>query len=420
EEYILFVWVSTLLGEEFRQLLTQESPSIYKKLTTYLSAFWNKLDVLAILLFYVGFTLRFLPSGECFCAARIALSVDLTLWFIRSLDIFAAIRRLGPKLVMIGEMVNDLKSFMLMLTVFILGFGVCFHSLIYGTKVLSWHIPRDIINLAYWQMFGELNSLELFEKNYHANGYALFILLVVYMTIVSVLLVNLLIAMLSYIFDRLHTNTDQIWKFQRYELICEYLSRPSLPPPLILLSLVWRLVLYTLLRCCRSHHLQEIYDQQTRQNTYKLKYNENCASVIEKAEDTYADDYFNHSKLSEQLSGEHEIDEEPINSPQEVVLKKIQILESQVRVIHEQVKATRDEQNQMLNYLDCIMEAIKTIGGTYIRMPKQRHLGADDSTPVSNPSSLQLHTTTATFDSTISSQPPLLFQLYSKSVYETF
>ncbi|CAF2112637.1 unnamed protein product [Rotaria magnacalcarata] len=420
EEYILFVWVSTLLGEEFRQLLTQESPSIYKKLTTYLSAFWNKLDVLAILLFYVGFTLRFLPSGECFCAARIALSVDLTLWFIRSLDIFAAIRRLGPKLVMIGEMVNDLKSFMLMLTVFILGFGVCFHSLIYGTKVLSWHIPRDIINLAYWQMFGELNSLELFEKNYHANGYALFVLLVVYMTIVSVLLVNLLIAMLSYIFDRLHTNTDQIWKFQRYELICEYLSRPSLPPPLILLSLVWRLVLYTLLRCCRSHHLQEIYDQQTRQNTYKLKYNENCASVIEKAEDTYADDYFNHSKLSEQLSGEHEIDEEPINSPQEVVLKKIQILESQVRVIHEQVKATRDEQNQMLNYLDCIMGAIKTIGGAYIRMPKQRHLGADDSTPVSNPSSLQLHTTTATFDSTISSQPPLLFQLYSKSVYETF
>ncbi|CAF4165019.1 unnamed protein product, partial [Rotaria magnacalcarata] len=90
------------------------------------------------------------------------------------------------------------------------------------------------------------------------------------------------------------------------------------------------------------------------------------------------------------------------------------------RVIHEQVKATRDEQNQMLNYLDCIMGAIKTIGGTYIRMPKQRHLGADDSTPVSNPSSLQLHTTTATFDSTISSQPPLLFQLYSKSVYETF
>ncbi|CAM4879980.1 unnamed protein product [Rotaria socialis] len=379
KEYILFVWVSTLLGEELRQLLTQESPSIYKKLTTYFSPFWNKLDVLAILLFYVGCVLRFLPSGEGFCAARIALSVDLTLWFIRSLDIFAAIRRLGPKLVMIGEMVNDLKSFMLILSIFIFGFGVCFHSLIYGTKIFSWHIPRDIINLAYWQMFGELNSLELFEKNYQANGYTLFILLVVYMTIVSVLLVNLLIAMLSYIFDRLHTNTDQIWKFQRYELICEYLSRPSLPPPLILLSHVWRLVLYTLLRCCRLHSLQEIYDQHTKRTTYKLKYNEQSASVIEKAEDAYADDYFNHSKLSEQLNEEREIDEEPINSPQEVVLKKIQILESQVQVIRDQVKATRDEQNQILNYLDCIMEGIKNMSGVDVRMPKRRHVEADDS-----------------------------------------
>ncbi|CAF4887557.1 unnamed protein product, partial [Rotaria magnacalcarata] len=71
----------------------------------YLSPFWNKLDILAILLFYVGCVLRFLPSAECFCAARIVLSFDLTLWFIRSLEIFAAIRRLGPKLLMIGEMV---------------------------------------------------------------------------------------------------------------------------------------------------------------------------------------------------------------------------------------------------------------------------------------------------------------------------
>ncbi len=58
----------------------------------------------------MGFTLRFVPTSDCFCAARIILSVDLTLWFMRSLDIFAAVKRLGPKLVMIGEMVNNLLS----------------------------------------------------------------------------------------------------------------------------------------------------------------------------------------------------------------------------------------------------------------------------------------------------------------------
>jgi len=61
---------------------------------------------LAILLFFIAFTLRFLPSSECYCAARIIFSVDLFIWYMRSLDIFAAVKRLGPKLVMIGEMVK--------------------------------------------------------------------------------------------------------------------------------------------------------------------------------------------------------------------------------------------------------------------------------------------------------------------------
>lgn len=73
----------------------------------YFKSFWNQLDVLAIILFFVGFTLRFFPTSECFCAARIVLSFDLAIWFIRSLDMFTAVKRLGPKLVMIGEMVKN-------------------------------------------------------------------------------------------------------------------------------------------------------------------------------------------------------------------------------------------------------------------------------------------------------------------------
>lgn len=65
------------------------------------------MDVLAILLFLISFKLRVLPLPEYFCAARILLSIDLAIWFIRSLNMFAAIKQLGPKLVMIGEMVNN-------------------------------------------------------------------------------------------------------------------------------------------------------------------------------------------------------------------------------------------------------------------------------------------------------------------------
>jgi hypothetical protein len=34
------------------------------------------------------------------------LAVDLSIWYIRTLEVFSAVKRLGPKLVMIGEMVK--------------------------------------------------------------------------------------------------------------------------------------------------------------------------------------------------------------------------------------------------------------------------------------------------------------------------
>ena len=40
----------------------------------------------------------------------------------------------------------------------------------------------------------------------------------------------------SYTFQQVQEHTDQIWKFQRHDLIEEYQGRPPAPPPFILLS----------------------------------------------------------------------------------------------------------------------------------------------------------------------------------------
>jgi len=86
--------------------MSMELKTIHGKFLGYLSIFWNKLDLLAVVLFFVGLILRYYPSSDCFCGARIILAIDLSIWYIRTLDMFSAIKRLGPKLVMIGEMVN--------------------------------------------------------------------------------------------------------------------------------------------------------------------------------------------------------------------------------------------------------------------------------------------------------------------------
>ncbi|UJR33550.1 hypothetical protein I4U23_020992 [Adineta vaga] len=372
-EIVLAIWVFTLLCEEIRQLFSTEAQSKRNAITAYFKIFWNKLDVLAIVLFFIGFTLRFLPVSECFCAARIVLSVDLTIWFMRSLDIFAAVKRLGPKLVMIGEMVHDLKFFMLMLIVFILAFGVSSYSLIYGVQKFSWHLPRDIVNLAYWQIFGELNALETFEHNYKPNGYAAFILLVAYMAVVSILLVNLLIAMFSNTFDRLQTDTDRIWKFQRYSLICEYLSRPSLPPPFIFISHLWRFILYISARCIRSQCIQDKYQQHSSRTKYKTVLNEKFTSIIEVAEDALGDEvFYNHLKEGRKLVDETDLDEERVNSPQENMLGKIRTLENRMQ-------AMSNQQAHMFEYLECLMDGLKTMGGDRIRIPEGRRFDIDEA-----------------------------------------
>jgi hypothetical protein len=104
------------------------------------------------------------------------------------------------------------------------------------------------------------------------------------MAMVSILLVNLLIAMFRYekniiakkqlivfisnTFDRLQNDTDRIWKFQRYSLVCEYLSRPSLPPPFIIFSHAWRLALWLSAKCIGSPCVQRSYARHIRGTKY--------------------------------------------------------------------------------------------------------------------------------------------------------
>ena len=58
----------------------------------------------------------------------------------------------------------------------------------------------------------------------------------IYVVIGNVLLINLLIAMFSSTYEQVQENADQIWKFNRYKLVYEFVNVPILPPPLSLLS----------------------------------------------------------------------------------------------------------------------------------------------------------------------------------------
>lgn len=43
-------------------------------------------------------------------------------------------------------------------------------------------------------------------------------------------------------YESIHENSDAVWKTQHYHLVRDYYSRPCLPPPLILFSLLYMLI----------------------------------------------------------------------------------------------------------------------------------------------------------------------------------
>lgn len=54
------------------------------------------------------------------------------------------------------------------------------------------------------------------------------------MLFVNILLLNLLIAMFSFTFESVQTQTDLVWRYERYSLVYDYFDRPPLFPPLII------------------------------------------------------------------------------------------------------------------------------------------------------------------------------------------
>jgi hypothetical protein len=88
-----------------------EASTVRLKFHSYVTDTWNILDMIALITFMVGITLRVLPidmctNQSCFVAARVIYGVNLMTFFFRVLHMFSVHKQLGPKLVMIGQMVS--------------------------------------------------------------------------------------------------------------------------------------------------------------------------------------------------------------------------------------------------------------------------------------------------------------------------
>ena len=103
---------------------------------------------------------------------------------------------------------DDLKDFLIIIGTFVVAFGIALQSILYQDVILTSNILIEILNIAYWPIYGEINVLDIINEDKcsaknsneltctdsmtHLSSY---ILLMIYMVMANVLLLSLLIAM---------------------------------------------------------------------------------------------------------------------------------------------------------------------------------------------------------------------------------
>uniref|UniRef100_A0A668AB39 Transient receptor potential cation channel, subfamily M, member 1a n=1 Tax=Myripristis murdjan TaxID=586833 RepID=A0A668AB39_9TELE len=235
--------------------------------------YWNITDLVAISVFLVGLLLR-LQNEPYMGYGRVIYCVDIIFWYIRVLDIFGVNKYLGPYVMMIGKMMIDMLYFVVIMLVVLMSFGVARQAILHPDEEPTWRLARNIFYMPYWMIYGEVFADSIDRKTrihtpcgdnmYDEDGKKLPpcipgawltpAIMACYLLVANILLVNLLIAVFNNTFFEVKSISNQVWKFQRYQLIMTFHDRPILPPPLIIFSHIY-IVLKHL--CCRCKRKQE-------------------------------------------------------------------------------------------------------------------------------------------------------------------
>ncbi|XP_036399070.1 transient receptor potential cation channel subfamily M member 7-like [Megalops cyprinoides] len=245
QEWGVILYIFTSAIEKIREMFMSEAGKIGQKIKVWFSDYFNISDTLAIVMFFVGFGLRY-GKEDVFVAGRIVYCLNIIFWYVRLLDILAVNQQAGPYVMMISKMVANMFYIVVIMIVVLLSYGVPRQAILYPNEEPSWKLAKDVVFQPYWMMYGEVYAYEIdvcannTEEHLHdlcrPGVWLTPLLQAVYLFVQYILMVNLLIAFFNNVYIQVKSMSNLVWKYQRYHFIMAYHDKPVLPPPLILLS----------------------------------------------------------------------------------------------------------------------------------------------------------------------------------------
>uniref|UniRef100_A0A1A8BDJ5 Transient receptor potential cation channel, subfamily M, member 3 n=1 Tax=Nothobranchius kadleci TaxID=1051664 RepID=A0A1A8BDJ5_NOTKA len=232
---------------------------------------------------------------------RVIYCVNIIYWYIRLLDIFGVNKYLGPYVMMIGKMMIDMMYFVIIMLVVLMSFGVARQAILNPNEDPSWMLARNIFFMPYWMIYGEVfadqidppcgqnitteDGVVVALPPCKTGAWIVPAIMACYLLVANILLVNLLIAVFNNTFFEVKSISNQVWKFQRYQLIMTFHERPVLPPPLIIFSHITMVLKHL---CCRWRK----HDDDERDYGLKLFITEDELKKVHDFEEQCIEEYF--------------------------------------------------------------------------------------------------------------------------------
>ncbi|XP_009998099.1 PREDICTED: transient receptor potential cation channel subfamily M member 6 [Chaetura pelagica] len=245
QEWLVIIYIFSTAIEKVREVFISEPGKFRQKVKVWIYEYWNFTDTIAIILFMIGFGLRW-SGPPVQTAGRLLYCLDIIFWYARLLDLFAVNQHAGPYLTMIGKMTANMFYIVVMMAIVLLSFGVSRKAILSPEEPPSWTLARDIVFQPYWMMFGEVyaGEIDVCETNEDCppGSFLTPFLQAVYLFVQYIIMVNLLIAFFNNVYYDLKSISNKLWKYNRYRYIMTYHEKPWLPPPFILFSHIGLLI----------------------------------------------------------------------------------------------------------------------------------------------------------------------------------
>jgi transient receptor potential cation channel subfamily M protein 3 len=260
-EILTIIWVASIYFEDVHEMSNTTGGISLKQMNMWAVLRKFKYFVLKMagcFLFAAGITLRYIPHNTndiypaTFRWARVLLSIDISLFFMRGLEFFLISKTVGPKLTMISGMIHDVSAFVGVFVVFLFSYGIAVQAILFPFQEPSWQMLINVVYQPFFHIYGQLFlehyegekdqcvMLEEIATNNTTNTnvticpqreWFVWVLLVLYLLSCILVLLNLLIAIFNNTYSKIEENSRLLWKFQHLKVVTRFVYKPILPHP---------------------------------------------------------------------------------------------------------------------------------------------------------------------------------------------